>query len=477
MQPATSPLIPYHSTPVAEFHRVFDHPLKYDPTVPDEGQRKLRCNMIAEELGELLKASGLYMNMIYDPSAEGANSEGYVISVQVLDGVEPDVIEAADALGDLRYVVDGGNLIWGIPGDAVFAEIHASNMSKLGPDGKPLRRPDGKTLKGPNYFKPDIGRAIRRGWMRAHSGLPPHEVAELRRLESAQHEWDAIDVLVRYGAAKQVLSNYPAPDAYKVIDASGVLPLCTVYTKEDMLHWANKGYPIVPMWKSVDQRLLHFACLDCGHHDDKSDSFTAVRYMDDADVMCSRCHSLSTSEIGEAYTELFRKLRKAQDIDVRYVIANGAGDRYRTWESGMPGWTTDVNKAICLSRRIDAEHLAQEDEDAWRIEEHAWHGAVLTSKRMSSTKTMYLVPDNESKRPNAYLLYDVYQVGMPNKVVFDGAPQSLAAEMLLELLSDAHKALDVDSKSPSALLKRLDEAIRFINWACKYKPHDFGARG
>jgi predicted HAD superfamily Cof-like phosphohydrolase len=71
-----------------------------------------------------------------------------------------DMIEAADALGDIRYITDGGNLISGFPGEAILAEIHRSNMSKLLDDGTVLRREDGKILKGPNYFKPDIKRVL-----------------------------------------------------------------------------------------------------------------------------------------------------------------------------------------------------------------------------------------------------------------------------------------------------------------------------
>lgn len=72
-----------------------------------------------------------------------------------------DVIEMADALGDIAYVVVGFALEMGIDLNAVVAEIHASNMTKLGEDGKVIRREDGKVLKGPNYRKPDIKSVLR----------------------------------------------------------------------------------------------------------------------------------------------------------------------------------------------------------------------------------------------------------------------------------------------------------------------------
>ena len=72
-----------------------------------------------------------------------------------------DLVEVADALGDMLYILCGTILEHGMQYkiEEVFEEIQKSNMSKLGADGKPIYRDDGKVLKGPGYFKPDI-RAI-----------------------------------------------------------------------------------------------------------------------------------------------------------------------------------------------------------------------------------------------------------------------------------------------------------------------------
>jgi predicted HAD superfamily Cof-like phosphohydrolase len=69
-----------------------------------------------------------------------------------------DIVEVADALGDMLYILCGTILEHGMQHkiEEVFEEIQRSNMSKLGADGKPIYREDGKVLKGPNYFKPDI---------------------------------------------------------------------------------------------------------------------------------------------------------------------------------------------------------------------------------------------------------------------------------------------------------------------------------
>ncbi|PHQ59825.1 MAG: hypothetical protein COC08_08275, partial [Maribacter sp.] len=69
-----------------------------------------------------------------------------------------DLVEVADALGDMLYILCGTILEHGMQYkiEEVFEEIQKSNMSKLGSDGKPIYREDGKVLKGPDYFKPNI---------------------------------------------------------------------------------------------------------------------------------------------------------------------------------------------------------------------------------------------------------------------------------------------------------------------------------
>ncbi|WP_158973784.1 nucleoside triphosphate pyrophosphohydrolase family protein [Cellulophaga sp. L1A9] len=73
-----------------------------------------------------------------------------------------DLIEVADALGDMLYILCGTILEHGMQHkiEEVFNEIQRSNMSKLGADGKPIYREDGKVLKGPNYFVPNIDKIL-----------------------------------------------------------------------------------------------------------------------------------------------------------------------------------------------------------------------------------------------------------------------------------------------------------------------------
>ncbi|MGD1945107.1 MAG: hypothetical protein ACFB0A_02280 [Croceivirga sp.] len=76
---------------------------------------------------------------------------------------EGDLEEVADALGDMLYILCGTILEHGMQYkiDEVFEEIQRSNMSKLGANGKPIYREDGKVLKGPNYFKPNIAKILK----------------------------------------------------------------------------------------------------------------------------------------------------------------------------------------------------------------------------------------------------------------------------------------------------------------------------
>ena len=73
-----------------------------------------------------------------------------------------DLVEIADALGDMMYILCGTILAHGLQDniEEIFEEIQRSNMSKLGSDGKPVYRSDGKIMKGPNYFKPDIKKMV-----------------------------------------------------------------------------------------------------------------------------------------------------------------------------------------------------------------------------------------------------------------------------------------------------------------------------
>ena len=71
-----------------------------------------------------------------------------------------DLLEVADALTDILYVTYGAGHAFGIDLDKCFDEVQNSNMSKLDNNGKPIYNNDGKVMKGPNYFKPDLSKFI-----------------------------------------------------------------------------------------------------------------------------------------------------------------------------------------------------------------------------------------------------------------------------------------------------------------------------
>lgn len=133
---------------VAEFMQKFGHPIYSKPTaIEDADWLHMRLELIREELGELYEACG------YE-TAEWLEH----VPVRQMDTT--DVVAAADALGDLEYVTNGMALGMGINLPAVVREIHRSNMTKLGADGKPIYREDGKILKGPGYEPPRIAEVL-----------------------------------------------------------------------------------------------------------------------------------------------------------------------------------------------------------------------------------------------------------------------------------------------------------------------------
>ena len=120
----------------------------------------LRMKLIAEEFFELVAA-------VYNEQAayELESAWNGLFSDGVTDERRNDVVAAADATGDLRYVIEGFDLAAGIPAEKVFDEIHSSNLSKLGKDGFPIisdgtLKPKGKILKGEDFFEPDLKAVI-----------------------------------------------------------------------------------------------------------------------------------------------------------------------------------------------------------------------------------------------------------------------------------------------------------------------------
>lgn len=133
---------------VREFHSVFGHPSPESPSLnPDVSLIQLRMRLISEEYGEVMADFQKLLARV----RTGKSSHDEVWSTY------RDLLKE---LADLRYVVDGAAIALGLPIEEAFAEVHASNMSKLGLDGRPIVRDDGKVLKGPQYREADMGRII-----------------------------------------------------------------------------------------------------------------------------------------------------------------------------------------------------------------------------------------------------------------------------------------------------------------------------
>lgn len=118
---------------VRKFHETFDQPIHNNPKLDDEGVNDLRLDLLYEELIELRVALE-----------------------------NRDSVATLDALTDLQYVLDGAYLSLGLHRwkNAALAEVQRSNMTKLDVQGKPIKRSDGKVLKGPLYEPPDLKKVL-----------------------------------------------------------------------------------------------------------------------------------------------------------------------------------------------------------------------------------------------------------------------------------------------------------------------------
>ena len=116
---------------VGIFMKTFGQEVKNKPAFSTEKINKLRLDLIKEELSELTDAMK-----------------------------NKDLLEVADALTDILYVTYGAGHAFGIDLDKCFDEVQNSNMSKLDENGKPIYNENGKVMKGPNYFKPDLSKFV-----------------------------------------------------------------------------------------------------------------------------------------------------------------------------------------------------------------------------------------------------------------------------------------------------------------------------
>jgi predicted HAD superfamily Cof-like phosphohydrolase len=116
---------------VRQFHEAFGVPAYDTPRIPPDNRVNLRVDLIDEEWNE---------------TGDAIESE--------------DLVEIADGLADLVVVIYGTALEYGIDLDAVLEEVHASNMAKLGADGKPILRADGKVLKPEGWKPPNIAAVL-----------------------------------------------------------------------------------------------------------------------------------------------------------------------------------------------------------------------------------------------------------------------------------------------------------------------------
>ena len=130
------------SEAVHEFHTKFGIP---KATLKSKKSMEFRMRLIHEEFNEVIDAAGFFIvqadtRTLFSPKIKECDPEHLL-----------------KELADLAYVIYGTAEAFGWDLDEAVRRIHESNMSKLGADGKPIHREDGKVLKGPNYKEPDLG--------------------------------------------------------------------------------------------------------------------------------------------------------------------------------------------------------------------------------------------------------------------------------------------------------------------------------
>lgn len=153
---------------VKAFHKVYDLPIVSPSQSKDnfahmtKERLAMRFGLIVEEFKELCEAMDMQCRVqlgYLDEEEETVWTEDVVEAITNTE--ERCVADVADALFDLKYVIVGFEYEVGIDPQTCALEGQASNLSKLMPDGSVLRREDGKVLKGPDFFRPDMAKALK----------------------------------------------------------------------------------------------------------------------------------------------------------------------------------------------------------------------------------------------------------------------------------------------------------------------------
>jgi len=136
---------------VQQFHRAGGYPVRHSPAVPSDDEIRFRFKLIAEEFFEQFDAcfpGALQRQLI----ADAKDRVRQLIEIGPLGTI--DLATLVDAWADLKYVIIGSEITFGVDGNAVFRVVHAANLAKFGPSAR--RDANGKTMKPPGWTPPDI---------------------------------------------------------------------------------------------------------------------------------------------------------------------------------------------------------------------------------------------------------------------------------------------------------------------------------
>lgn len=155
---------------VIQFHRTFGCAVQENPGLPDlTGDEVYRLDLLCRLMRTATDVCHEYAEQLQGRGSQVLFTRLQLIQEELSELAEAmrdrDALACLDGLTDLQYVLDGTYAALGLQDYklAAFREVHESNMSKLGEDGRPLLSAAGRVIKGPFFRPPDLRRVLREG--------------------------------------------------------------------------------------------------------------------------------------------------------------------------------------------------------------------------------------------------------------------------------------------------------------------------
>ena len=201
---------------MTELMNLYDQEVKYIPGMPNENTRMLRARLVLEEAVEFVESLGcrVAIKSMVDSKDDTILSREN-ITAHIDPELEPDLVEAADAIADILVVTYGAAASLGIPSKEVLDEVNRSNNTKVWSDGKIHKREDGKVLKPDTYSPADVKGVLDRYTEKYLNDILANELTLGYAKARSQNLWTFLTAqLMRTtfeGAASGLANNLPQP--------------------------------------------------------------------------------------------------------------------------------------------------------------------------------------------------------------------------------------------------------------------------